>query len=166
MNELHVIVSPIVLFPPGGKLFEGPDYFYVILHYICSVYNSEWHVVLYIQSWFNYWLHNVYQNLLFFSLSIMSNSLATPWTIAHQIPLSGISQARILEWVAIFFSKGSSWPRDQTCISCIAGGFLITEPPTLLYPIAKMYFSLFKIWRLYKGESNKIHILWEKKIDK
>ena len=32
---------------------------------------------------------------------------------------SGIIQAGILEWVAIFFSKGSSRPRDQTLISCI-----------------------------------------------
>ena len=31
----------------------------------------------------------------------------------------GILQARILEWVAISFSRGSSWPRDQTCVSCI-----------------------------------------------
>ena len=31
----------------------------------------------------------------------------------------GISQARILEWVAISFSRGSSWTRDQTHISCI-----------------------------------------------
>ena len=31
----------------------------------------------------------------------------------------GISQARILERVAIPFSRGSSWPRDRTCISCI-----------------------------------------------
>ena len=31
----------------------------------------------------------------------------------------GISQARILEWIAIFFSRGSSRPRDQTCLSCI-----------------------------------------------
>ena len=31
----------------------------------------------------------------------------------------GISQARILEWVAISFSRGSSRPRDQTSISCI-----------------------------------------------
>ena len=31
----------------------------------------------------------------------------------------GIFQARILEWVAIFFSRGSSSPRDQTWISCI-----------------------------------------------
>ena len=32
--------------------------------------------------------------------------------------VNGISQARILEWVAISFSKGSSQPRYQTCISC------------------------------------------------
>ena len=32
-------------------------------------------------------------------------------------------QARILEWVAILFSRGSSWPMDQTAVSCIAGRF-------------------------------------------
>ena len=32
----------------------------------------------------------------------------------------GIFQARVLEWVAIFSSKGSSWPRDQICISFIS----------------------------------------------
>ena len=31
----------------------------------------------------------------------------------------GILQAKILEWVAISFSRGSSWPRDQTLIFCI-----------------------------------------------
>ena len=35
----------------------------------------------------------------------------------------GILQARILEWVAIPFPRGSSWPRDQTQISYIAGRF-------------------------------------------
>ena len=35
----------------------------------------------------------------------------------------GILQARILEWVAISFSRGSSQPMDQTWVSCIAGGF-------------------------------------------
>ena len=29
--------------------------------------------------------------------------------------------ARVLEWVAISFSRGSSWPRDRTQVSCIAG---------------------------------------------
>ena len=44
----------------------------------------------------------------------------------------GISQARILEWVAIPSSKGSSQPRDLTCVSlgsCTAGRFLSTGPP-------------------------------------
>ena len=40
----------------------------------------------------------------------------------------GISQARILEWVAISFSKGSVRPRDLTHISCSAGGFFTAEP--------------------------------------
>ena len=35
----------------------------------------------------------------------------------------GISQARILEWVAIPFSRGSSRPRDGTQVSRTAGGF-------------------------------------------
>ena len=35
----------------------------------------------------------------------------------------GILQARILEWVAIPFSRESSQTRDQTQVSCIAGGF-------------------------------------------
>ena len=34
-----------------------------------------------------------------------------------------ISVARIMEWVAISFSGGSSGPRDRTHVYCIAGGF-------------------------------------------
>ena len=44
----------------------------------------------------------------------------------------GILQARILQWVAISSSTGSSLPRDWTsvpCVFCIAGRFLIAEPP-------------------------------------
>ena len=37
--------------------------------------------------------------------------------------IHGILQARILEWVAFPFSRGSSQLRDQTQVSCIAGGF-------------------------------------------
>ena len=35
--------------------------------------------------------------------------------------IRGIFQARILEWIDISFSRGSSWPRDQTQVSHIAG---------------------------------------------
>ena len=39
--------------------------------------------------------------------------------------VNGILQARILAWVAIPFSRGSSQPRDQTWVSCVAGRFFI-----------------------------------------
>ena len=35
----------------------------------------------------------------------------------------GILKSRILEWIAILFSRGSSWLRDWTQVSCIAGRF-------------------------------------------
>ena len=41
----------------------------------------------------------------------------------------GILQARILEWVAMPSFRGSSWPRDWTQVSCIAGGFFAIWAP-------------------------------------
>ena len=38
--------------------------------------------------------------------------------------LHGASQAKILEWIAMSSSRGSSWPSGQTCISCIGSGNL------------------------------------------
>ena len=56
--------------------------------------------------------------------------LATPWTVAHQAPLSmGILQARTLERVAIFFSRRSSQPRDWTHSPTLQVDFLLPEPP-------------------------------------
>ena len=59
----------------------------------------------------------------------------------------GIFQAWILELVAISSSRGSSWPRDQTCISCIAGGFFTTGATreahiTLAHPLINFKSSL------------------------
>ena len=58
-------------------------------------------------------------------------------------PIHGISQARILEWVALSFSRGSSWPRNRTHISCTAGEFFITEslgkPLTLFFLVLPLY---------------------------
>ena len=45
-----------------------------------------------------------------------SMNCSPPDTCVH-----GILQARILEWVAVYFSRGSSQPRDRTHISCIVG---------------------------------------------
>ena len=67
--------------------------------------------------------------LLLFSCSVVSDSFLTPWTVTLQASsVHGISQARILEWAAVFFSRGSSRPRDWTLVSCSAGGFFTTEP--------------------------------------
>ena len=53
---------------------------------------------------------------------VHSGSLS-PYLVPQSSPVHGILQARILEWVAIPFSRGSSWLRDQTQISHIAGRF-------------------------------------------
>ena len=48
----------------------------------------------------------------------------TSWAVARQAPLSmGVLQAIILEWVAMPSSRGSSWLRNWTGVSCIAEGF-------------------------------------------
>ena len=48
----------------------------------------------------------------------------TSWCIWRpDSSVHGISQARILEWVAISSSRGSSWPRDWTWVFCITGRF-------------------------------------------
>ena len=53
----------------------------------------------------------------------------TPWN--SSLPgssLHGILQARVLEWVAISFSRGSSRPRDRTRVSALQANALTSEP--------------------------------------
>ena len=61
-------------------------------------------------------------------------TLVTPWTVAHQAPLSmGLPRQGILEWVAI------SCPRDlpdkgiESTSAALAGEVFTTEPPSLLW---------------------------------
>ena len=73
---------------------------------------------------------------------------ATLWTIAHQAPLSmEFSRQELLEWVAIPFSRGPSWPRDQTWVSCIAGRFFtvwtIREAP---WPRLLLLSRFSRVW--------------------
>ena len=83
------------------------------------------------------WLHGLYsprnspdQNTGVGSLSLLQGIFPTQgWNpslphcrwILYQLSHKG--SPRILEWVAYPFSRGSSWPRNQTEVSCIAGGF-------------------------------------------
>ena len=62
------------------------------------------------------------------SCSVVSASSPPPTRSVVRSPpgssVRGTLQARILEWVAILFSRGSSWPKDRTQISHTAGRFL------------------------------------------
>ena len=76
---------------------------------------------------------------------------ATPWTAS--LPGSsvhGILQARILEWVVMPSSRGSSWPRDQTHVSCIADRFFTIsatqKAPVYLLLRLKNPFILFTLF--------------------
>ena len=74
------------------------------------------------------WLITPGVHSLLFSRSVVSDSCdpmdcSPPGSSVH-----GILQARILGRVAISFSRGSSWPRDHTCVSCLTGGFFTRKP--------------------------------------
>ena len=55
------------------------------------------------------------------SHSVVSNSLRPMDCSLSGSSVHGIFQARVLEWIATSFSRGSSQPRNQTWVSCIAG---------------------------------------------
>ena len=57
--------------------------------------------------------------------------------------IHGILQARIPEWVAISFSRGSSWPRNWTQVSCLAGRFFTNWATSLLL---LMHIGIPKAW--------------------
>ena len=86
--------------------------------------------------------------LLLFSYSVVSDSLRL-WIIAHQAPVREISQARrILEWVAISFSRRSSWSRCWTCVSCIGRRILyhwVTREPCILCVLLYILFMLYEV---------------------
>ena len=73
------------------------------------------------------WLLNWYMKdvLLLFSHEVVSDFCKPMVCSPPGSSVHGILQVRILEWVAISFSRGPSQPRDQTQVSWIADGFFI-----------------------------------------
>ena len=77
--------------------------------------------------------------------------------------LNGIHQARVLEWVAFPFSRGSSQPRDWTQVSCIVGRFFTSwTTREALSPEGPQTVS--KWWKkrstLEKNHKTKLSSLW------
>ena len=65
-------------------------------------------------------------------------------------PVHGILQARILEWVVNSFSRGYSWPRDQTQVSCIAGRFFSIWATGNFPPPPQKTLKLYTFLRFFK----------------
>ena len=86
--------------------------------------NFSFPYLVYFQGWVGYIIQKyfesqIYNILLLFSRSVLSDSFVTPWTVARQDPLSmGFSRKEILEWIAMPSSRGSSRCRDRTRVSC------------------------------------------------
>ena len=59
--------------------------------------------------------------LLSFSRSVVSNCCDPMDCSPPSSSVRGVSQARILEWITTSSSRGSSWPKGQNWVSCIAG---------------------------------------------
>ena len=67
----------------------------------------------------------------------------------------GILQGRILEWIAISFSRGSSQSRDRTQVSCIAGRFFTiwaTREACLCWGLREYFFEdfFFPTWTIFE----------------
>ena len=75
----------------------------------------------------------------------------------------GISQVRILEWIAISFSRGSSLIKDWTCVSCISRQILyqgIGQPLDWVLSLFQSLLQLLSLWKAASlASSSKILIL-------
>ena len=78
------------------------------------------------------------------SWSVLSDSLRSHGLYPAGSCVHGILQARILEWIAIRFSRGSSWPRNQTRVFFISGRFF-TIWATICSQIIIFYTCLLSI---------------------
>ena len=76
--------------------------------------------------------------------------------IPQVFSVHGISQVRILEWVSIPYSRGSSWPRDRTCISCVSciGRWILDHWGTCESLKKKKKSTKLLSWRTLQNEMN------------
>ena len=97
--------------------------------------------------------------------SVMSELSVTPWTITHQTPLSmGSLQARILEWVAMPSSRGSSQLRDRTQVSQIAGEFFPVWATREAHTVWLLYMTFPKVHNYRKRGRRWKWLPWIKKM--
>ena len=82
---------------------------------------------------------------------------ATPWTVAQQAPLSReFSTVRIVMWVAISYSRGSSQTRDQTRVSCASciGRWVLFPSTTWKWELLSRVRLFVTPWTVYSPGQN------------
>ena len=89
-------------------------------------------------------------------MCVCVNSLQSCLTLCNPLDCSppgsyGILQARILEWVAMPSSRGSSWPSDRTCVSYVSciGRQVFTSSASV--KVSVPFFSMIPLWLWYSS---------------
>jgi len=88
--------------------------------------------------------------LLLFSHEVTSNSFVTPWTVAHQAPLS-MGFPRQEHWSGLPFPSSTDLPnpRIELVSLVLAGGFFTNEPPGKpIYIFFSKFFSFISYYRM------------------
>ena len=103
-------------------------YIYICVYiYICIIIT-----LLYSRNW-----HNTVNQLYVVKVLVTQSCLTLCDPIYCSPPgfsVHGILQARLLEWVAISFSRGSSWPFSRAWVSCIAVNNRAWQPTPAFLP--------------------------------
>ena len=130
--------------PPGPNPFPPWRFckFYILSRKVLYIYKCVWVCIMHMlsvyicvytdaQIYFLKWVH--YTEALCVLIAQLYPTLWDPVDYSPPgSPVHGILQARLLEWVAILFSRGSFWPRDWTlyCWSpVLQTDSLASEPP-------------------------------------
>ena len=99
----------------GPRQLEAPPILPILEMYFCPLF-PQWELWDHLNSM---WLNSA-------KVKVKVKSLSPVWLFSISLSGSsvhGIFQARVLEWIAISFSGGSSQLRNQTWVSCIANRF-------------------------------------------
>ena len=129
LSLLFLLLIFLQLFVRPPQITTLPSWFSFSLWWFCSLPPLQyyWHLSLVLLA--HYWSEEVKWS----EVTQLCLTLCDP--VDCSLPgssIHGILQARILEWVAISFSRGSSRPRDQTWVSHIGGRCFNLWATTLL----------------------------------
>ena len=115
------LLSPLAIWPPARVFLHSFDCKMQIRKYLlCEIVRIKWDDTIKSLEWAQKVIVTQLCPTLYDSMdcSLLGSSV-------HEI-----LQVRILVWVAMPYSRGSSWPRDWTLVSCIAGRFFIVRATT------------------------------------